>query len=63
MRNIPAQRRRVLVNPAEISFVISDLEAFIAGFRDAGEEPVYDAGGGMHLPLAELLDDEPEEGL
>jgi hypothetical protein len=55
---IPAQRRRVLINPNDVSFVIHDLEAFIGQFRADDEEPFYDAGGGMEIPLAELLDDE-----
>jgi hypothetical protein len=57
---IPEQRRRVVLNPGGGPLKIDDIDAFMAPYEQGGargdEEPMVDLGGGMEVPLRELLD-------
>lgn len=65
MVNIPDQRRRVLLNPGGGPLQIDDIDAFLAPYEQggalSGEEPMVDVGGGMQVPLRELVDTLDEE--
>lgn len=62
MTSIPQQRRRPeVLNPDGGALQIDDLDAFLAQYQEGGpfydEEPMVDLGGGMIVPLREILED------
>lgn len=65
MVRIPEQRRRVVLNPGGGPLDIDDIDAFLAPYEEGGalcdEEPMVDVGGGMEIPLRELVDTLDEE--
>jgi hypothetical protein len=44
-----------IVNPNASAFQINDVDAYLAGLDD-DDEPMIDLGGGMVVPLREVLD-------
>lgn len=57
MVNIPEQRRAVLIGP---DFNVDDVDAFLDGYPE-NQEPLVDLGGGMVVPLRELVADATAE--
>lgn len=47
-----------LINPDGAGFVIDDVDGYLAECDRDGVEPVVDVGGGMLIPLRELVADD-----
>lgn len=47
--------KKHIVNPNASAFQIDDVDAYLAGLSD-DDEPMIDLGGGMVVPLREVLD-------
>ncbi len=45
-----------IINPDGEGFLIEDVDGYLAGL-EPGDEPMVDLGGGMVVPLRELLED------
>lgn len=60
MMHIPEQRHPVVLNPGGGGVRIDDIDSFLAGYAD-DEEPMVDLGGGMVVPLRELVSDAYDE--